>query len=57
MELLQAIKQELDLDLEGRIRPEDYQALMADLFRCVRGEGMQAYLRGLRDSQKGGEQK
>lgn len=57
MELLQAIKQELDLSLSGRIRPEDYQALMADLFRCVRGEGMQAYLRGLRDSQKGGEQK
>lgn len=55
MEILEAIKEELDRQLAGRVRPEAYKAYLNDLFRCVRGSGQQAYLRRLADGSKGGE--
>ena len=55
MELLDAIKQELDRELAGRIRPEAYRAYLNALYRCVRGEGQEAYLRRLSGGSKGGE--
>lgn len=57
MELIQAIKHELDLYLEGYLQPEDYEQLVQDLFCFVQGEGQKAYINGLKDAQKGGEKK
>jgi len=57
MELLETIRHELDLYVAGYLSREDYDALVDELFRFVRGEGQQAYLRGLADGQKGGEKK
>lgn len=55
MELLEAIKQELDRHLVGNVRPEAYKAFTDHLFWCVRGEGRRAYLRRLSGGLKGGE--
>jgi len=55
MELLDAIKLELDRQLAGKVRPEAYQAYLDAIFRCVRGEGQRAYLRRLCDGSKGGD--
>lgn len=57
MELLNAIKRELDRELAGRVRPEVYKAYLNAIYRCVRGEGQQAYLRRLCDGWKGGEKR
>jgi len=55
MELLDAIKQELDRQLAGRVRPEAYQAYLDALYRCVRGDGQRVYLRRLSGGSKGGD--
>ena len=56
MELLDAIKQELDRHLAGSVRPEAYQAYLDAISCCMRGKGQMAYLRRLSGGSKGGDQ-
>ena len=57
MEPFEAIRQELDRQLAGRVPPRAYQAYLNAVFRYSGVPGLQLYLRRLSGGLKGGEKR